>query len=223
MTLVKRTIDRIKNLAYPGKLRRIGRHSIVDLPRLENLQALATGLIARGIPGDFVECGTYNGGSAAAVSSVFRGSGRRSWLFDSFEGLPQTTERDGADAVEFIGKCVSSEQDVLAAMKSANVPEEQYIIRKGWFEDTFRTGPMPEQIALLHIDADWYESVLLALDTFYDRMPEGGVVVLDDFGWWEGTREAFYDFVAKRDIKPLLERVGDTQGYWIKGKLNNRR
>ena len=221
--LIRAISTRLQRLAYPSELRRTSRHSIVDLERLANLQSLATDIIRRGIPGDFVECGTYTGGSAATVSRVFRETGRQSWLFDSFEGLPRVTDRDGPDAEEFVGKCVSSEDEVHAAMISADVPREQYIINKGWFEDTFAHSPLPEEIALLHIDADWYESVLLSLETFYDRVPRGGAIVLDDFGYWEGTREAFYDFVAKVGIKPLLERVGDTQAFWIKGKQHNRR
>ncbi|MEJ7623209.1 MAG: TylF/MycF/NovP-related O-methyltransferase [Pyrinomonadaceae bacterium] len=221
--LVRAISTRLQRLAYPSDLRRISRHSIVDLERLENLRLLATDIAKREIPGDFVECGTYTGGSAATVSRVLRGTGRQSWLFDSFEGLPPVTDRDGRDAEEFVGKCVSSEDEVHEAMKSADVPREQYIIKKGWFENTFAVAPLPEKIALLHIDADWYESVLLSLETFHDSVPDGGVIALDDFGYWEGTREAFYDFVAKRGIKPLLERVGDTQAFWIKGKQHNRR
>jgi O-methyltransferase len=60
------------------------------------------------------------------------------------------------------------------------------------------------------------------LDNFYKLIPEGGCIVLDDFGYWEGCREAFYDFCLKNNEKPLLERVGTTQAYWIKGRMNNR-
>ena len=81
---------------------------------------------------------------------------------------------------------------------------------------------MSGSIAFLHIDADWYDSVQLALETFYDRVSTGGVIILDDFGHWEGCREAFYDFAADRGIKPLLERFGHTQAYWIKDRTHNR-
>ena len=53
-------------------------------------------------------------------------------------------------------------------------------------------------------------------------MVDGGVIVLDDFGYWEGAREAFYDFVNERGIKPLVERIGTDQLYWVKGKESNR-
>ncbi len=63
---------------------------------------------------------------------------------------------------------------------------------------------------------------LLTLETFYPAMPPGGCVVLDDFGYWPGCREAFYDFCRRSGEKPLLERVGGTQAWWIKGLAANR-
>jgi O-methyltransferase len=63
---------------------------------------------------------------------------------------------------------------------------------------------------------------MLVLETFYPLIPDGGVVILDDFGHWEGCRVAFYDFCKKFDEHPLLERVDYTQAYWIKGKKHSR-
>ena len=88
-------------------------------------------------------------------------------------------------------------------------------------KDTF-CQELPPQVCLLHIDADWFESVDLALNTFYDRVTSGGIIVLDDFGHWEGCRRAFYEFAAKRQIHPLLERFGHTQAFWIKDRKHNR-
>jgi O-methyltransferase len=81
---------------------------------------------------------------------------------------------------------------------------------------------LPERVALLHCDADWYDSVHIVLRTFYPLIPPGGCVILDDFGYWEGCREAFYDFCLQRGEKPLLERLEADQAYWIKGKTHNR-
>ena len=213
---------RARKLVASPELKAINAYSIAGLSRLENLHALAQDVVERNVPGDFVECGVYNGGSAAAVSSAIRGTNRRSWLFDSFAGMPPTSEADGPDAESFVDKCVGSEEQVHAAMRLARCPVDSYVIRKGWFQETFPVGPLPKGVAYLHIDADWYESVLLALDTFYGLVPDGGVIVLDDFGHWEGCREAFYDFAGQRKIKPLLERFGHTQAYWVKNRLHNR-
>jgi O-methyltransferase len=69
----------------------------------------------------------------------------------------------------------------------------------GWFEDTL-AGASVDQIALLHIDADWYESVKLALDTFYDQVVPGGFVVVDDYNVWEGCNRALADFLDERQL-----------------------
>ena len=189
--------------------------------KLRSLKTLAESMNENNVPGDFVECGTFKGGSAAVISTALTPE-RKLWLFDSFEGLPDVKEEvDGADSKDWVGKCRAAEQDVIEALKTVGTSPDQYVIRKGWFQNTFQQT-LPEQVALLHCDADWYDSVLLTLETFYDRMPMGGVVVLDDFGWWEGCREAFYDFCERRGEKPLLERVDCDQAFWIKGKTNNR-
>ncbi len=97
----------------------------------------------------------------------------------------------------------------------------KFVFRKGWFSQTFNQ-PLPESVALLHCDADWFESVLLTVRTFYDLIPDGGIVVLDDFGWWEGARRAFYVFCRETGEEPLLNRIGRIQAFWIKGKRHNR-
>lgn len=183
--------------------------------RLENLAKLADQVNRQTIPGDFVECGTYKGGSAALLSK-FLDSKRHIWLYDSFQGMPSTSVKDGESAAEWVGKCVADISDLKEALDQVSAPLEQCHIKPGWFEETFQ-GELPDQVALLHCDADWYESVSLVLNTFYDRIPKGGCVILDDFGYWEGCREAFYEFCCQRNEKPLLERIGSTQAYWIKG------
>lgn len=188
--------------------------------RLKSLIKSCKYLNSYNVQGDFVECGTCRGGSAAVLSKYLNQT-RHLWLYDSFEGMPETTIKDGETAREWIGKCVGSIEDVEDVMKLVSSSKEQYTIKKGWFEQTFYEK-LPEQVALLHCDADWYNSVTSVLETFYKLIPEGGCIILDDFGYWEGCREAFYDFCFKYNEKPLLERVEQDQAYWIKGKSNNR-
>lgn len=188
--------------------------------KLISLIALANDLERRGIDGDFVECGTYKGGAAAAIASILAKE-KKVWVYDSFEGMPVTTDLDGTEAVKWVGECVASVEDVGEVFRKAGIDEGRLTIKKGWFENTFK-DPSAEKISFLHIDADWYESVNLSLATFYDRVVEGGLIVLDDFGHWEGCREAFYDFCQRRGIRPLLERFENDQAFWIKGRLHNR-
>jgi len=188
---------------------------------LGKLYVLAQDVIARGVPGDLVECGVWNGGSAAAIACAFRTTGRKAWLYDSFMGLPPAREVDGPDAAQHAGSLIGSEDKVRKALRIVQFPADNCIIRKGWFNDTFQ-DPLPQTVSFLHVDCDWYDSVMLSLKSFYDLVSEGGVIVLDDFGHWEGCREALYDFVRQRDLKPLLERFGYTQAFWVKGREHNR-
>ncbi len=200
-------------------LKQIEPYTLLSRERLANLIRLASQLNRAGVPGDFVECGTYKGGSAAAIASAL--GDRTLWLYDSFKGMPSPAGIDGEDAKRCVGTCVASEAEVTEILTSVGLLPHQYRILAGWFHETFRTE-LPEQVALLHCDADWYDSVALVLETFYPRVPQGGCVILDDFGYWEGCREAFFDFCFRHDERPLIERVGTTQAYWVKGRLHNR-
>lgn len=209
-----------RSFVYGSLIRKVKPYTLCSSDRIKTLIKLSNEINLRNVKGDFVECGVYKGGTAAVLSKFLR-SERKIWIYDSFEGLPQTIDIDGEDAKEWIGKCVGSVEDVREVMKLLSISKRDYIIKKGWFKQTFREK-LPEKVALLHCDSDWYESVSLVLDTFYPLIPEGGCIILDDFGYWEGCREAFYDFCIKHNEKPLLERAGIYQAFWIKGKKNNK-
>ena len=167
------------------------------------------------IEGDFVECGVARGGSAALLAAAMP-PGRQIWLFDSFQGLPPPTEKDHILASRWTGHSKVSIEEVQKFMAEVPIDPATFTIRPGWFKDTF-IEPLPSKVSFLHCDADWYDSVMLVLETFYPRMSQGGCVVLDDFGCWRGCRVAFYDFCFKHQIYPLLCRGYASQAYWIVG------
>ena len=185
--------------------------------RLGNLHKLCREIDIRSIPGDVVECGVYNGGSASVMAAVCTRSplNRNIWLFDSFEGLPQPTEMDGSEAKSCIWWCCGDLEKVQTVFQKLRIPESRVRIVKGWFEDTFPTVPI-EDIALLHVDADWYDSVKLCLERFYDNVRPGGFVVIDDYGHWEGCRRATDEFLEQRGIDAKLVRVDYTGRYFQK-------
>jgi O-methyltransferase len=215
---------KIRDLFCPDPIesliKKVSPYTMVEPEKIKNLIRLCEYLNQKGVEGDFVECGVCKGGTAAILSK-YMGTGRHLWLYDSFEGLPEATSRDGEEAKKLTCKCLASPADVKEVMGIVSTKEDRYTIKKGWFSETFKEK-LPSKVALLHCDADWYESVILTLEIFYGLIPRGGCVILDDYGCWEGSREAFYDFCAKHNEKPLLERVGYSQAYWIKGRLSNR-
>ena len=185
--------------------------------RLASLHRLTLDIDRRSISGDVVECGVYNGGSAALMASVCAKSplNRTIWLFDSFEGLPKPTEEDGEEAQSCGWWCHGDLSKVKSIFNKLNIPESRTHIIKGWFQDTFprvQTG----DIALLHIDADWYDSVKLCLERFYDSVQPGGYIVIDDYGHWEGCRKAVDEFLKEQGIDVKITRVDYTGRYFQK-------
>jgi O-methyltransferase len=196
---------------------RVRGYTAVFVPRLVALYKLSEEINRRSLRGDLVECGVYNGGSAAIMASFCEKSplNRYIWLFDSFEGLPKPTDKDGDEAPPYEGWCHGDLVKVRRILQKLHIPESRVHIVKGWFQETFPTVQIPE-IAILHIDADWYESVKLCLEKFYDSVQPGGYIVLDDYGDWEGCRIATDEFLKKRALDIKLTQVDYTGSYFQK-------
>jgi len=194
----------------------IGPHTLVGPERIHNLFVLARRIEDEQIPGDVIECGICNGGTGALLAHFATHSrlNRTIWLLDSFEGMPEPTPEDGdgpgGDAAK---KHVGAERGDIKRVKSvleqAGADGGRVRILPGWFHDTFPSVIAP-QIALLNVDADWYESVKLCLDTFYDRVSVGGFVSIDDYGHWPGCRRAVDEFFRARGLQPTLHAVDYT-------------
>lgn len=182
---------------------RVRQNTLASRARLNTLFKLAHELERRKVPGVVVECGVFKGGSAAVLarSTV----NRPLYLFDSFEGLPPPGDKDGAAAREQYrsGWCASSEEDVMKLFDRLGIDRGRLRLIRGWFQDTFPATPV-ETVALLHIDADWYDSVKLCLNHFYDRVAPGGFVALDDYGRWEGCTRAADEFLRARGLDGVL-------------------
>ena len=193
----------------------IRRKTMLTPPRIESLKNLAHRIDEEGIPGDFVECGVYRGGSAALVAQVATRSRfqRNAWLFDVFQGMPPATSLDGPDAVNWVGNLRSSPEKVGRLLRRVGVDMDRVHIVPGLFQDTFPTVHL-KQIAFLNIDADWYESVKLCLEKFYDAVAPGGFVSFDDYGAWPGCRLAVDEFFERRRLPYKLVPV-DPEACWF--------
>lgn len=200
-----------KSLRVSRVLFRAAPHSLISTRWLAALYRLALSMDQENVCGDFVECGVYNGGSAAVLGEVLRRSPRERhlWLFDSFAGLPKPTAIDGLRSIALEGCMVGDERRVRnLLLAKCGVPGTRVHIRRGWFHETFPTAHIPA-IALLHIDADWYESVKICLERFYDRLQPGAIVVLDDYPHWPGCEQALKDFAAERHLPLEISGGGD--------------
>lgn len=188
--------------------------TMVPVPRLRTLWRLANRVSTEGMTGAFVECGSCNGGTGAILARVAAKDDRAVWLFDSFEGLPEPRPEDGERAKSWVGQCLGQEEMVREVLSLVGARADGVNIVKGWFDATLgpaQTGP----IALLHLDADWYESTMTILINFYDRVVPGGYLVFDDYGHWPGCRRALDEFLASRGLHPTL-MPSDNEGVWFR-------
>ncbi len=189
---------------------------------------LANQVLKNKVPGDVVELGVFKGGSSAVLVNVFETcSAKKFWLYDSYEGHPtiDITKNPGMEGWEgkHVGTLEDAKANVQALNPTLNIDDDRIIWKKGFFNETF-LQPLPSTIAYLHIDCDWYECVVDSLDTFYDRVAWGGVIIFDDVGYYGFARAGLMEWVCRCNIVPALRSTfGVGQGYgggshfWIKG------
>src|ERR1700730_8508734 len=193
----------------------IRRNTMVGPERIQNLSRLAQRIDDERIPGDVIECGVYKGGTAAILARLATHSHlpRTLWLFDSFEGMPPATTADGPEAPSWVGSLTSSPRRVARLLRRTGADLSRVRIIPGVFQDSFSAVHI-SQIALLNIDADWYESVKLCLEKFYDAVVPRGFVSIDDYGGWPGCRRAVDEFFQQRALTHLLQPVDQT-AHWF--------
>jgi hypothetical protein len=176
-----------------------------------------------GIDGDVVECGVWRGGSMMAAALTLKDlgdTGRDLYLYDTFEGMSEATEhdvrrRDGQGAAGLLEGAGSDSlllaratlDDVKAGMATVHYPGQvHYVVGK--VEDTI-PETAPERIALLRLDTDWFASTAHELEHLYPRLVPGGVLILDDYGYWDGARKAVDEFLERTGEQLLLVRISE--------------
>lgn len=164
-------------------------------------------VMREGIDGVIVECGVWNGGSAAMMARAAADMGKTAdvWCYDSFQGLPSRGTGDGWQGLNH-----GSIDSVHRAFELMHVKEPTII--EGWFEQTLQSAP--EKISVLHVDADWYESTLPVLERLYSRVAKGGYVVVNDYGFWPECTRAVDEFAAGEGVS--VAPVTPVGCYWRK-------
>jgi len=197
-------------------------HSMIGRKRMENVRALAERVIFGGVPGDFIETGVWRGGACIFMRAILEAYGvknRRVWLADSFAGLPPPDSAaypaDTGDKFHTYTELAVSIDQVKQNFEKYGLLDDQVIFLKGWFKDTLPNAPI-NQLAILRLDGDMYESTSDALRHLYDRVSVYGFVIVDDYRVVEGCRKAVDDFRKQRGIiDPILE-IDGVGVYWQK-------
>lgn len=191
--------------------------------RVVALRSALVHVVRTGVPGAIVECGVWRGGSAmaAALTLLSLEEVRPLHLFDTFEGMSPPTEVDvsydghrASDVLRESGPdstywAIASMDEVRANLASTGYPDGSTHLVRGRVEDTI-PDRAPDEIALLRLDTDWYESTRHELVHLWPRLSPGGVLIVDDYGHWQGARRATDEFLASLEREPLLHRIDYT-------------
>lgn len=184
-------------------------------------------VVKQQIPGAMVECGVWKGGSMMAIAETLLALGDTSrdlYLYDTFEGMTAPTEADidqlNRDAVSQLKQDANKKLDSVVWAYSGldevkkNIASTGYPANKIHFVqgDILKTIPetLPGQTALLRLDTDWYESTKHEMEQLYPLLVSKGVLIIDDYGFWKGSRKAVDEYLVANQIGILLHRMDET-------------
>lgn len=212
-------------------------YSIAGAPRLLAVVDAVRYCVARGIPGAFAECGVWRGGAVLAMILTLQDLGEQSrevYLYDTFEGMTAPTEADVSGleppahetwraAVikqrrpwpELFDPGVFNEGAVRALLLNTHYPPDRLHFVRGPVEQTL-PAQAPERLALVRLDTDWYEATRHELQHLFPRLATGGVLMIDDYGHWEGARRAVDEYFASQHPPLLLSRIDYTARIAVK-------
>ncbi len=208
-------------------------YTMTSVERLFGLIEAVKYIVEARIAGDIVECGVWKGGSMLAVAETLvklRDTSRRLFLYDTFEGMTAPQEVDESFASEKASSLLDKDKhkkansvvwaysaldEVKNTMQKTAYPQPNIEYVKG---DVLQTIPAigPEEIALLRLDTDWYESTKHELIQLYPKLKKHGVLIIDDYGYWRGSRKAVDEYFAENNIPVLLNRMDDTGRITVK-------
>ncbi len=208
-------------------------YTMTSAERMYSLYQSVDYVLKNKIPGALIECGVWRGGSSMLVAQLLSKRGikdRTIVLYDTFEGMSEPTENDldlsGNNAGNLLEEtkdnketsvwCLADLNDVKQNMAQTEYPMQQIVFIKGKVEDTIPSQMPFDQIALLRLDTDWYASTKHELEHLFPVLSEKGVLIIDDYGHWEGCRKAVDEFFNENEIPILLNRVDYTGRVGIK-------
>ena len=189
--------------------------TMIGRARLRSLRQCCEQVLHEQIPGDLVETGIWRGGACimmTAVLAAYECTDRTVWGFDSFQGLPPPNEQqfpaDRGDELYRFPQLAVSLEEVTENFRRVGLLSDQVKLVKGWFKDTVPDAPI-EQIAILRLDGDLYESTIQVLEALYSKLSPGGFCIIDDYGAMNSCKAAVDDFRRDREIvEPLVDIDG---------------
>lgn len=213
-------------------VKRVTPYTMTSPERIVSLIRSIQYIVKNNIPGDIVECGVWKGGSMMAAAMALlkmNDTHRNLFLFDTFEGMSSPSITDisykGDIANDLLKKNEKEEESYIWAyapmekvkqnLLSIGYPESKIHFIKGKIEETVPRNA-PEKISLLRLDTDWYESTYHELTYLYPKLSHGGVIIIDDYGHWQGAKKATDEYIEENNIRLFLNRIDYTGRTGIK-------
>ncbi len=202
--------------------------TMIGMQRLTSLQHCVETALQENVPGDLVECGVWRGGASILMRAVLAAYGdekRNVWLCDSFEGVPPPDVENYKDdklprfniGLHHAAPILAVTQDqVKANFERYGLLDDQVRFIPGWFKDTLHNAPI-EQISVLRLDGDLYESTIQALEPLYPKLSTGGYCIIDDYNL-EGCRKAVADYRSQHGITGEIIDIDGYGAYWRKDR-----
>lgn len=224
--LHRRNIVIMRDKKVDPETRRDGRdwpadaETMIGIHRLNNLQDCIEDILEQNVQGDFMETGVWRGGASIFMRAVLKAYGDTSrlvWLVDSFQGLPKPdVEKYPADTDDThwqYDELPVSLAEVKERFRRYDLLDDQVMFLEGWFCDTLAKAPV-QQLALLRLDGDLYESTMIALETLYPKVSLGGYIIVDDYGAVPGCKQATDVFRKANGITDPLQDIDWTGVFW---------
>lgn len=200
------------------------KYSMISEERFKNNINSVKKIQKKNILGDIVEIGVWKGGSLLSMIleyEKYQENNRTFHLYDTFSGMTDPTVHDKDlwnnqaelllkyDGTKDVIKAAAGLEEVKANISNYTKYEKiQY--HQG---DILKNEYYPDKIAILRLDTDWYESTKFELDNFYDKVSVGGIIIVDDYGHWQGCKQAVDEFLAKHP-KIKIKKT-DYTGIWF--------
>ena len=200
-------------------------YTLTSIERMYALYKSIEYIVKNKISGDIVECGVWKGGSCMLAAKTLIKLGdysRKIYLYDTFEGMTEPTDRDiemstnkyAKDLLQ-VEKKTTKKYNIWAYapfdmvqknLLRTNYPEEQLKYVRGRVEETIPRN-IPKVISLLRLDTDWYESTKHELTHLFPILAQKGILIIDDYGHFKGAQEAVDEYFSEQKLSPYLIRI----------------
>jgi len=199
-------------------IQRVSPYSMTSVERITALYHSLEYIRENNIPGDIVECGVWKGGNIKGIMDYLHFHNihdKDVWLFDTFEGMTAPDENDvdlysnkAKDVLEAV-MCYASLDSVKSVLQQSVFPQSQVHYVVGDILETLKEEKnIPKTISLLRLDTDWYQSTKIELEVLYPNLQSNGVMIVDDYGHWQGSKKAVDEYFANTDV--VFEQIDYT-------------